>query len=218
MAKTKEIFAEQILRELSADPLTRDFKIFPREVYPRMDAVVNDMAVKQQLINWSVNYGGTSEMYLTTWGLNDDAIEVTDPENEGASYFDLPVNYNDLPRNGGINQIIPMDNAEITVIITTLREYRLYKSSPAGGMQGKLAAYPIGSRMFFNQSAVKQNFGDMMVRLMVRDSSQIAANAPYPIPSDKELMMIKICVSWFRDRIEQGIIDPIRDGNLQMIK
>lgn len=213
MAKTKEIFAEQILRELSADPLTRDFKIFAREVYPRMDAVVNDMAVKKQFDNWSVGWGGTSEMYLTTWGLNNDAIPVVDPENEGASYFDLPVNYSDLPRNGGINGIIPMQNADITVIITSLREYRLYKNSPAGGMQGKLAAYPIGNRVFFNQSAVKVNFGDMMLRLMVRDSSQIAANAPYPIPSDKEYIMIKTCVDWFRDRLTQGA-DYVRDNNI----
>src|SRR6187399_1139993 len=112
--KTKLFYAEQILRQLSADPLTSDFKISPREVYPRMDAIVNDMAAKKQMENWSAGYGGTSELYLTTWGLNDDAIEVIDPENEGASYFDLPVtNYVDLQRNGGINQIIPMDNPDI---------------------------------------------------------------------------------------------------------
>lgn len=217
MAQTKALFAEQILRDLSADPLTSDFKIFPREVYLRMDAIVNDMAVKQQLNNWAANYGGTSEMYLTTWGLNDDAITVIDPENEGASYFDLPVSYSDLPRNGGINQIIPMANADITVIITTLREYRMYKNTPAGGMQGKLAAYPIANRMFFNQSAVKANFGNMMLRLMVRDSSVIDDDAVYPIPADKVDFLIKSCVAYYRDRIANGA-DIVRDGNLKMIQ
>jgi len=217
MAKTKLFYAELILRELSADPLTSDFKISPREVYPRMDAVVNDMAAKQQLNNWSVNYGGTSELYLTTWGLNNDAITVVDLPDEAASYFDLPVNYVDLPRNGGINSIIPMENADVTVIITTLREYRMYKNTPAGSMQGRLAAYPIGSRMFFNQSEVQANYGDMVLRLMVRDSSVISDSAPYPLPADKEDALIKICVAYYRDRIQQGA-DIIRDGNLKLIQ
>lgn len=205
-----------VLRELSADPLTSDHKIFPREVFPRLDAIVNAMAKDAQLANWEQNYGGTSEMYLTTWGLNNDAIPVTDPDSEGQSYFDLPVNYIDLPRNGGINQIIPMENAEVTVIITTLREHRLYKNTPAGDLQGKLAAYPIGSRMFFNRANVKADYGDMILRLAVRDSSVISDSAPYPIPADKEHVVIKAAIAWFKDRIAMGS-DLVRDGNTQRI-
>lgn len=216
MAKTKGLFAEDVLRSLSADPLTRDFKIFPREVFLRLDAVVNELAKKSFFENWQVGYGGVSELYLTTWGLNDDAIPVVDPEDEGASYFDLPISYVDLPRNEGINQVIPMDNPDITVIITTLRESRLYKNTPAGSMQGRLAAWPIGSRMFFNQSNVKANYGDMMLRLAVRDASVISDNAIYPVPADKEQYVITQCVNWFKDRLLQGS-DVVRDNNTKLI-
>lgn len=207
--KSKEYHAEQILRELSADPLTRDYRVSPREVYPIMDSIVNDLASKKYFDNWEIGYNGLSEMYWTTWP----SIEVTDYQDNKPSTLDMPSFYVDLPRNMGI-QLIPLLNPDITVIITNIREHRLYKNTPAGDLQGKLAAYPIAQTMYFNRKGVKIDFGDMMVRMAVRTSESIAANQPYPIPADKELVVRKAVVEWFRDRLSQGI-DPVRDNNLQ---
>lgn len=210
MSHTKEFFAEEVLRAQSADPLTRDFKISPREVYPVMDRIVNDLAKKGFFENWESGYRGVSEMFMTTW----ENVEVTDNEDEEPSTLILPATYIDIGRNEGI-QLIPLGNAEVIVTITTIMEMRQYRNTPAGDLQGGLAAYPIGNKMVFNRTSVQSKYGNMMVRLAVRDSSAIAANQPYPIPADKEAVVVSAVVAWFRDRLKQGI-DPVRDNNLQM--
>lgn len=207
---TKEYYAESVLRELSADPLTRDFKISPREVYRRLDTIVNDLAKNSYFENWKSGYRGLSEMFMTTW----DSVEVTDFEDSLPSTLNIPATYSDIGRNEGI-QLIPLENADVTVTITTIMEMRQFRNTPAGDLQGGLAAYPIGNRMVFNRTKVKAKYGNMMVRLAVRDSSAIGDNQPYPIPADKEGLVIKAAVEWFRDRLRQGI-DPVRDGNLQI--
>lgn len=208
--RSKEFFAEEVLRATSADPLTRDYKISPREVYPILDRIVNDLAKKGFFENWESGYRGISEMFFTTW----ENVEVNDFDDEEPSTLELPATYVDVGRNEGI-QLIPLGNAEIIVTITTILEMRQYKNTPAGDLQGGLAAYPIGNKMVFNRSSVKSKYGNMMVRLAVRDSSAIAANQPYPIPADKEGLVINGAVAWFRDRLKQGI-DPVRDNNLQL--
>jgi len=212
MADTKEYFAEQVLRELQADFLGRDQKILPREVYPRLDAIVNQLARENFFENWKVGFGGVGEQFITTW----EDVEVTDQTDAKPSFFTLPVvSYVDLPRNGGLYEIIPLDNAEKMVIVMALREWRQYKNTPAGNLEKQLACYPIGNKMFFNMDMVKQNYGNMMVRLVVRDSAQIPADQPYPIPADKKDQVIKMCVDFFRSRLKQGA-DLVKDDNLRL--
>jgi len=208
--RTKESFAEEVLRSLSADVLTRDFKISPREVYPRLDAVVNDLASKSFFRNWQAGYRGLSEMFWTTW----ENIEVIDNDDEQPSTLTLPATYIDIGRNEGI-ELIPLANPDIIVIITTIKEMRQFRNTPAGDLQGGLAAYPIGNKMVFNRTNVQSKYGNMMTRLAVRDSAAIPANQPYPIPADQENTVTSAVVAWFRERMRQGI-DPIRDDNLQM--
>ena len=141
-------------------------------------------------------------------------MTVTDVTN-GQSYFDLPVRYADLPRNQGIYEVVPLAAPDKLVIVTSLREYRQYKNTAAGNFEGQLVAYPIASRMFFNRDKVQQYYGHMMLRLVVRDSSTIATDAPYPIPADKEEMVLKACVQWFRDRLAQGS-DLVADDQVKL--
>lgn len=208
---TKEILAERVLRELQADFIGRDFKIRPREVYPRLDAVVNALAKQSFFENWKMGFGTLGEQFLTTW----ENVTVTDQPYSQPSYLDLPVNYVDLPMNQGIYEILPLTNPDILVIITTQREYRMYRNTAAGDFEQQLAAYPIGSRLYFNKASVNQQYGNMMVRLVVRDSSIIAANQPYPIPADKEETVVRACVQWFRDRLSQGS-DLVADSKLNL--
>lgn len=209
--KTKIWFAQQILNELENDKRTIDFKIDEREVFLRLDSMVNEMARQNYFDNWKLSGTGIDEQFMTTW-LD---IGVIDQDNSLPSYLELPARYVALPRNGGIEEIWPtryVTKNQPSVVIITHRDLRLYASNPAGNLEGRLAGYPLGfSRFYFTTCEVKKKYGNMGVRLIIRDSSVIENDQPYPVPADKEQELIAGCVDWFRAR-QKGGADEVRDN------
>lgn len=212
--KDKLWYAAQVILSLQNDYTNIDTKIDEREVLLRIDAVVNDLAKKDYFENWRLSGGAVDEQYITTW----DSIEVQDQLNGLPSYLDLPSNYVALPMNGGIETIAPVKwtaGYESGVIITTFSDYRRYQNNPAGNMQGRLTGYPIGSKFYFTTCDVgKKVSKEMIVRLVIRDSSMIADDQPYPIPADKENLVIATVVAWYRERRAQPT-DEVRDNRDQ---
>lgn len=215
--KTKKWYAEQVLRELQNDERNIDFKIDPREVFVRLDSIVNALARESYFENWKLSGTGVDEQYITTWD-GDSAIIVVDQTDGKPSYFEFPVNYADLPRNRGIDEIWPQKYSKNNhpVVIMTHRDVRLYSNNMAGNLQGRLGGYVQGNRFYFsnpdNGCKVKAKYGNMGLRLVVRDSSQIANDQPYPIPADKEDRIVEMLVQWFRERRDQPT-DKVRDSN-----
>lgn len=208
--KTKRQFAEQILNELQDDYRNIDFKIDEREVFLRMDAVVNEMASKNYFENWKMAGATIDEGFITTW----EPVTVVDQENGNPSYFIFPSNYPALPKNGGIAEIYPLrwvTENQSPVVILSHEDYRRYINNPARSFSGRLAGYPKGSRFYFTKCKVKSEYGDMGVRLAVRDSSVIGNNEVYPIPSDRENELVATLVEWFRNRRLQPT-DSVRDN------
>jgi len=210
MAKTKKWYAEQVLRQLENAPLNIDFKIDEREVFPRLDAVVNSMAKQNFFENWKVFGAEVDEQYITTWP----EVVVTDQNNGRPSFLTLPANYAALPNNKGIDEIWPLKYGEYnqSVIIMQHRDIRLFQNSMAGNLQLRLGGYPQGRTFFFTDCGVKGKYGNMGVRLVGISSADIAADAPYPIPADMEQTVIQNVVEWFMDRRAQPT-DIVRDGN-----
>lgn len=210
MSKTKRWFAEQILTEIQNDHENIDRKLEERDVYPRMDAIVNELAAKNYFENWKLGGYGVDDQFITTF----EPITVVDQLNGNPSYFVFPANYASLPRNGGISEIYPLrwiTMNQAPVVVMSHEDYRRYISNPASNMQGRLAGYPQGARFYFTQCDVKKKYGDMGVRLIIRDSSQIAEDAPYGIPADKENFLISTCVAWYRTKREVPT-DSVRDN------
>ena len=211
--KTKYWYAEQIANELTSDYPNIDWRIDEREVVLRIDAVVNELAKKDFFDNWRLSGAGTDEQYITTW----DNVPVTDQQNGLPSYLELPSNYVALPRNGGIVDVVPIKWVtadQPAVVITTFSDYRRYQSGPAANMQGRLVAYPIGAKLYFTTCEVSKKYGPMIVRLMIRDSSMIPDDQPYPIPADKENFVISSVVQWFREK-RAVPADSVRDNKDQ---
>lgn len=208
--KTKLWFAEQIMIALQNDYQNIDTKLDERDVLLRIDSVVNDMAKKGYLENWKMGYGMFDEQYITTWP----DVTVIDQEGSLPSYLELPSNYVAIPNNGGIVDVVPVKWRTATqpsVVITTFSDYRKYQSNPAGNMQGRLTAYPQGQRLYFTTCDVKKVYGNMIVRLAIRDSSMIGNDDPYPVPADKEGEIIVAVTAWYRARREVPT-DTIRDN------
>lgn len=210
MAKTKKWYAEQVLKELENAPLNIDFKIDEREVFIRIDAIVNDLARQNFFDNWKIFGPEIDEQYITTWA----EVVVTDQANGMPSYLTLPSNYAALPNNKGIDEIWPLKYGEYnqSVIIMSHRDLRLFQNSMANNLQLRLGGFPEGRKFIFNACGVKGKYGNMGVRLVGVNSADIANDAPYPIPSDREQLVIQTTVEWFRDRRAQPT-DIVRDGN-----
>ena len=88
----------------------------------------------------------------------------------------------------------------------------------AGNVQGRISGYPQGTRFYFNNPEngckIKAKYGNMGLRLVVRDSSLIALDAPYPIPADKEDEIIRLAIDHYINKRMQPQ-DKVRDGNDQ---
>lgn len=210
--KSKRYYAEVVLAEMQNDLRNIDFKLEERDVFVRLDAIVNEMAKQSFLSNWKLSVGGLDEQWLTRW----DDVTVVDPGNGLYSYMDLPVHYADLPMNRGIDEIYPMkfqqDGKNHSVVILAHRDMRLYSNNMAGNFQGRLAGFVKSYRFTFNRSDVKKKYGNMGLSLVVRSAADIAIDAPYPIPADAENAVVTACVEWFRERVRQPK-DEVRDKN-----
>lgn len=184
-----------------------------------MDQIVNELAKKSYFDNWAFTGGVADEQYITTWK-DDNAITVVDQGYGKPSYFTFPSNYADLPRNGGIEMIWPMTYATggNPVVVMTERDYRRYLTNKAGNMQGRLYGYPEGNKFIFGVANVATDYSEKMnLRLVIRDSSMIALDAPYPIPSTAEKFLIDECVKYFTLKQNQPL-EAIRDGNNQPVE
>ena len=208
--RTKKYYSEQIVNGLVNGYPNIDWKLDERDIFTCMDTVVNSLAKAGFLTNWKMGVAGVSENFITTW----DEVVVTDQTESRPSYLTLPVNYADMPMERGIDEIWPLkfqaEGKNHSVVILNHKDVRLYSNNMAGNWQGRLAGFPQADKFYFTICDVKKRYGNMGLRLVVRDSSIIGIDAPYPIPADAELMVIKACVDWFREKraIPQ---DKIRD-------
>lgn len=208
--RTKLWFAEQVQLALQNDYTNIDTKLDEREVLVRLDATVNELAAKNYFDNWKFGGYGVDDQFNTTFD-----VTVIDRENGNPSYFVLPANYAALPRNGGIVEIYPVrwnTVNQASVVIMSPEDFRRYLSNPASNLQGRLGGYPISGNFEFTTCEVKKKYGEAFkCRLVIRDSSQIANDAPYGVPADKENYLISTVVAWYRARREVPT-DSVRDN------
>lgn len=208
--KNKMWFSEQVFLALQNDYPNIDTKLDQREVLLRLDATVNELAAKNYFENWKFGGYGVDDQFVTTF-----EVDVIDRENGKPSYFTLPANYAALPRNGGIVEIYPVrwkTFNQPAVVVMSPEDYRRYLSNAAANMQGRLAGYPKSGIFEFTTCEVKKKYGENFeCRLVIRDSSQIANDAPYGVPADKENLLISTVVAWYRARREVPT-DSVRDN------
>ncbi len=212
--RTKLYYGEQVLNELSSQLLNRDFKIDIREAIIRIDAIVNAFAREGILQNWKVgSTNNIEDAFTTTW----EWITVTDPTNGEPSYFQIPAHYVQLIDNRGIEQVYFQNSFSAVkkkyfnpVIIRSYKNVAAYRTNRAGNMEGRLSCSPKNGYLVFNKGNINATYGPVGIRLIVRDSSAIADDAPYPLPADMEQIVIAAAVQWFRERQAQKS-DLIRD-------
>jgi len=214
--RTKWSYAESVIKELQNDYPGRDLKVDPREVLLRLDAMVNQMAKAGFIENWKMgNATQLDEQFITTW----EWIAITDPANKMPSYFTIPANYVNLPRNGGIEQVYFENafNGNKTryfdpIIIKSFRDVAAYRNNMAANLEGRISGYAKGRTFVFDRGGVGAKYGNAGIRLAIRDSSVIGDDDPYPIPADIEQSIIAELVDWFRERRKQPT-DTIKDAN-----
>jgi hypothetical protein len=212
MVKTKRYYAERVILGLQNRYPNIDFKIDEREVFPALDDVVNGYAEKNYFDNWKFAGEGIDEQFITTF----DNVTVVDQANEQPSYFEFPANYAALPRNRGIEEIWPLkflgEGKDHSVVIMSRGDWRRYKNMQMANLQGRLGGYPEGNRFYFTTHGVKKKFGNVGVRLVIRDASQISEDAPYPIPGNYEGLVIQACIDFFYEK-RMSATDTVRDKN-----
>jgi len=175
---------------------------------------VNKLAAQDYFENWKMTGQGIDSQFLTWW----DEIVVSDFGDDKPSEFTFPSNYAALPNNRGIEEIYPLKfqqrGNDHSVVIMSHSEYRGYKDLYAGKLEGRLGGYPRGDKFIFTSCGVKSKYGNMGLGLVVRSSSDIAIDAPYPIPSNWEGEVIKQVMTFFVMKRAEPT-DEVRDAKDQ---
>lgn len=215
MSKTRVLYAEEILNQLYV-VRGRDSTVDIREIYLQMDSWVNQNAKAGYLINMKLGQGqGIDDQFVTTF----EWLTVTDPSGGAPSNVQIPANYADLPKNQGIQQVyfknditLPKKKYFDPVIIRSSAAVSEYRGNMASGLEGRLSVSVRGGYLYFNTGNINTKYGQIGMRLVVRDSSQISDSAPYPVPADLEWQMKEDVVNYFLKR--RGTpVDLIKDGN-----
>lgn len=217
--KTKRLYSQIVQNEIRRKYPNADSLVREQEIWLRMDQLVNRLAKQSYFDNWAFTGGHADEQYITTWA-DENAIQVVDQPHGKPSYLILPSNYADIPRNGGIEEIWPMtySGGSNSVVVMSHRDYRRYQTNKAGNMQGRLYGYPEGRKFIFGKANVATDYSEKFgVRLMIRDSSMIDLDAPYPLPSSAEQAIIDQLIAYFSAKLLQPM-DAVRDGNEQPIE
>ena len=215
MQRTKLSFCEEIMLELRDQFIGRDMQLDQREILLKLDQLVNEYAKSGFLENWKLNTGnGIDDQYITEWT----ALAVTDPTNKMPSYVSLPAHYADLPRNQGLNQVSFTNSFSDNkkkyfdpIIITSFRELSTYRNTVGEYLEERISCYPRNGKLVFDRGSIAATYGTVDIRLVVKDSSAIADDAPYPIPADIEKKVINELVAFYRERMAQPQ-DNIKDA------
>lgn len=212
--KNKLWHSEQILHQIYA-VRSRDERIDYREVILAMDRVCNVMAKEGMFENWALgSTNGVDDQFNTTW----ENLQATDPSNGLPSYVALPCNYVSLPDNQGIVRVYFMNDYNAKkkkyfdpVIIGTERDQQNYNNSMVKDLESRLSVYPKNGNLYFNKGNINDVYGKLGLTLMIRSSADIADDAHYPIPGDKEHDFHTRVVDWFLSRLDKPV-DRLKDN------
>lgn len=212
--RSKLSFSEEIRSALDADFGTRDMQVDPREIMLKLDQVVNEHARLGDLENWKMNKG---EFVDDTFTTSFEWLTVTDPSNKMPSYVQLPATPVALDTNRGIDQVYFKNDFSAVkkkyfdpVIITSFKDLSSYRNTLGGELHGRISCYPKDGYLVFDRGNINATYGDIGIRLVVRDASYLGDNDPYPIPADRQHIIIDSVIKFFRDKLAQAT-DHIRD-------
>lgn len=201
MIKSKKYYADRIIRNLQDTFPNADFRISEREIFVMIDDVVNSMARQNYMDNWKLYGAGVDESFITTWD-GEQAISVVDPdEGQSPSYIELPAVPVALPKNAGIEEVWPLRYEFGSVRVMDHRDVRMTRRLMSGNLQGELGGFRQGMKFVFNQTQVSKKYGNRFgARLVVKDSSALSNDAPYPIAADLEDFVINAATEKFVTR------------------
>lgn len=212
---TRAVYIERVLNEVY--PVRgRDEKIDPREIIAALDDWVNENAKAGFLLNMKMGFGPhISDQFVTTF----EWLTITDPANKVPSYVAIPANYADLPNNMGIQEVYfensftsPTKKYYDPVIIRRSAAQSESRGSMASELEGRLSVSVRNGNLVFNKGLIAARYGNVGIRLVVRDSSQILDTAPYPVPSD----LVNQMIADVADRLRQRRLSPVdllKDNN-----
>lgn len=213
--RSKYSFCEEIILELRDQFVGRDMQVDPREILLKLDQLVNEYAKAGFLENWKLRLGdGVDDQFVTTF----EWLTVTDPSNKMPSYVQLPAQYVNLPNNRGIDQIYFKNDFAVAkkkyfdpVIISSFKDVSSYRNTVGEYLEERIMCYPKDGYLVFDRGQINYRYGDIGIRLVVKDSSAIGDNDPYPIPADIEKRVINELVAFYRERMKQPQ-DPVKEG------
>lgn len=209
MIYTKKMIADRVIDKLMNDFPNIDFRIDIRSVFLAVDDIINKLAKQNYLENFKF-YGGIDDAFTTVWdGAN--ALTVTDVVGQ-PSYITLPAIPVALPNNGGIIECWPLNYKYQQVRIRRHEDVRRTSRLMSGNMQGQLGGYPKYPVFEFDQIEVSKKYATRFgMKMCVKDSKDIAVDAPFPIAADAFDQIIKEAYVYFQEK-RLAPTDVIRDG------
>lgn len=212
MIQTKKSVADRIVLRLQNGLPNIDSRIWEKEIFRVIDDKVNARARENFMNNWKLGSQNTDESFITTWD-GDNALAVVDVEND-QSYINLPATPVALFENQGVVEVWPMNFEFGPVRIRRHEHIRRTKNLMSGNMQQELGGYRNGSKFVFDQVAVGKNYATYFgVRLVIKDSTSVGINDPYPVAGDILDLVIEDVYQYFMEKKRMTPTDEVRDRN-----
>jgi hypothetical protein len=197
---TKKTLANQIARLLETYDITRSRKFDYRDIMSYMDTVANALAKQNYFENWKLDNKAVDSQFTVFWR----EVPVYYDNLRKEAYSILPAKYVALPENNGISFI--GTNNEAFVPVPSNFKY-MYANNPASGLLGQTGYYIDNDqdlKAFYTKNLVQAGATNVMMRLVIADSSVIDEDAPYPLPPDMENQLIKEVIALFIPQQEDG--------------
>lgn len=218
MSVTKKILSDQVLYRLSGGVPDGNSTVDERDVWKAIEQKVNALfKLSQFAVNLPSGETIPDNLMLATY----ENISVV-KANEGQTKSTLPVMPISLPRNAGINEIIPVltvtSNTRLVgspfIPMLAGQNYLLQSDTLLNDLMGNVGYTPNGRTIVYTRDLLLMGITKVDMKLVIFDLSQYGINDILPIPADMEDKIITDLYNQFAGVTpEQGIVNNFTNAN-----
>jgi hypothetical protein len=204
---TLGIIAQQAIRRLVGGNQSKDSQLDRREVVLKLRQIMNEKAKISFFENYKLGEAAIEGQYVATY-LNIDIQKDTDRNEQ---YSEIPVSYVALPKGRGIREVSPMKGNCNPFAILQHGAKGIYRTLPAGELQGHIGCYPEGNRIYYSGNPISKGFNKVLMKLAVAAPDSLDESAPIPIDASIENQLVNELVVFFQNKVQQDKLNDNTD-------
>lgn len=221
---TKKLISDQVLYKLAGGIPDSGFPIKEQDVWNSIDQKFNAM-VKAQHFGVNLPNGETIPENLAIATYEDIAVTSYGTNKSKSILPAMPIS---LPKNAGINEVLPVLNVTDSgdkiwgkplIPLLSGQEYLLQVDKLLNDLMGQFAYTPNGITLVYNKDLTTYGINKVDMKLVVLDISRYSVTDILPIPSDMEDKLINDLIADFSPvTAETGLVNNFTTDGQNTIK